>query len=152
MTSVEECGSGENYRTAGVNLDAGEEAVRRIGPLVRGTYRPEVVGDIGGFGGLFDIGRSGYRDPLLVSATDGVGTKAEIARQTGRLDTIGRDLVAMCVDDLVCAGAAPLFFLDYLAVGRLDPDAVEGLVSGIAAGASRRSVPSLGARWPNILG
>jgi len=134
MTSVEESGSGENYRTAGVNLDAGEEAVRRIGPLARGTYRPEVMGDIGGFGGLFDIGLSGYRDPLLVSTTDGVGTKAEIARQTGRLDTIGRDLVAMCVDDLVCAGAAPLFFLDYLAVGRLAPDAVEGLVSGIADG------------------
>ena len=134
MTSVEESRSGESYRAAGVDLDAGEEAVRRIGPLVRGTYRPEVVGDIGGFGGLFDIGRSGYRDPLLVSATDGVGTKAEIARRTGRLDTIGRDLVAMCVDDLVCVGAAPLFFLDYLAVGRLDPDAVEGVVSGIAAG------------------
>ena len=134
MTSVEESGSGESYRAAGVDLDAGEEAVRRIGPLVRGTYRPEVVGDIGGFGGLFDIGRSGYRDPLLVSATDGVGTKAEIARRTGRLDTIGRDLVAMCVDDLVCVGAAPLFLLDYLAVGRLDPDAVEGLVSGIVAG------------------
>ncbi|MED5221077.1 MAG: phosphoribosylformylglycinamidine cyclo-ligase [Actinomycetota bacterium] len=134
MTSVEESGSGENYRAAGVNLDAGEEAVRRIGPLARGTYRPEVMGDIGGFGGLFDIGLSGYRDPLLVSTTDGVGTKAEIARQTGRLDTIGRDLVAMCVDDLVCAGAAPLFFLDYLAVGRLAPDGVEGLVSGIADG------------------
>ena len=134
MTTVDESGSGESYRAAGVDLDAGEEAVRRIGPLVRGTYRPEVMGDIGGFGGLFDIGQSGYRDPLLVSATDGVGTKAEIARQTGRLDTIGWDLVAMCVDDLVCVGAAPLFFLDYLAVGRLDPDAVEGLVSGIAAG------------------
>ena len=134
MTSVEKSGSDQSYRAAGVDLDAGEEAVRRIGPLVRGTYRSEVIGDIGGFGGLFDIGRSGYRDPLLVSATDGVGTKAEIARQTGRLDTIGRDLVAMCVDDLVCVGAAPLFFLDYLAVGRLDPGAVEGLVSGIAAG------------------
>ena len=134
MTSVEKSGSDESYRAAGVDLDAGEEAVRRIGPLVRATYRSEVIGDIGGFGGLFDIGRSGYRDPLLVSATDGVGTKAEIARQTGRLDTIGRDLVAMCVDDLVCVGAAPLFFLDYLAVGRLDPGAVEGLVSGIAAG------------------
>ena len=134
MTSVEKSGSDQSYRAAGVDLDAGEEAVRRIGPLVRATYRSEVIGDIGGFGGLFDIGRSGYRDPLLVSATDGVGTKAEIARQTGRLDTIGQDLVAMCVDDLVCVGAAPLFFLDYLAVGRLDPDAVEGVVSGIAAG------------------
>ena len=124
----------EDYRSAGVDIGAGEDAVRRIAPHVRSTYRPEVIGDIGGFGGLFDIGRSGYRDPLLVSTTDGVGTKAEIARQTGRFDTIGRDLVAMCVDDLVCVGAAPLFFLDYVAVGRLDPVAMEQLVSGIADG------------------
>ena len=114
---------GESYRAAGVDIDAGEEAVRRIGPLVRGTYRSGVVGDIGGFGGLFDMAAAGYRDPLLVSTTDGVGTKAEVARLIRRLDTIGRDLVAMCVDDLVCTGAAPLFFLDYLAVGRLDPAA-----------------------------
>ena len=127
-------GERESYRGAGVDIDAGADAVRRIGPLVRSTYRPEVMGDIGAFGGLFDIARAGFRDPLLVSATDGVGTKAEIARQTGRLDTIGLDLVAMCVDDLVCAGAEPLFFLDYLAVGRLDPDAVECLLTGIAAG------------------
>ncbi len=154
MTSVKRSGSGENYRAAGVDLDAGEEAVRRIGPLVRGTYRPEVMGDIGGFGGLFDIGRSGYRDPLLVSATDGVGTKAEIARQTGRLDTIGRDLVAMCVDDLVCVGAAPLFFLDYLAVGRLDPDAVERLVSGIVAGCMEAGCSLIGgemAEHPGVM-
>ena len=147
-------GSGESYRAAGVDIDAGAEAVRRIGPLVRSTYRPEVMGDIGGFGGLFDIGRSGYRDPLLVSATDGVGTKAEIARQTGRLDTIGRDLVAMCVDDLVCAGAAPLFFLDYLAVGRLDPDAVEGLVAGIAAGCAEAGCALIGgemAEHPGVM-
>ncbi|MEE1564067.1 MAG: phosphoribosylformylglycinamidine cyclo-ligase, partial [Acidimicrobiales bacterium] len=124
----------EDYRSAGVDIDAGEDAVRRIVPHVRSTYRPEVIGDIGGFGGLFDIGRSGFRDPLLVSTTDGVGTKAEIARQTDRFDTIGRDLVAMCVDDLVCVGAAPLFFLDYVAVGRLDPAAMEQLVAGIAAG------------------
>ncbi len=123
-----------DYRAAGVGLAAGDEAVQLIKPLVRATYRPEVVGDIGGFGGLFDIGRSGYEDPLLVSATDGVGTKAEIARQTGRLGSIGRDLVAMCVDDLVCVGAEPLFFLDYLAVGRLDPDSVAQLVGGIADG------------------
>jgi len=145
---------GESYRAAGVDIDAGEEAVRRIGPLVRSTYRPEVMGDIGGFGGLFDIGRSGYRDPLLVSATDGVGTKAEIACQTGRLDSIGRDLVAMCVDDLVCAGAAPLFFLDYLAVGRLDPDAVEGLVSGIAAGCAEAGCALIGgemAEHPGVM-
>ncbi len=145
---------GENYRAAGVDIDAGEEAVRRIGPLVRATYRPEVVGDIGGFGGLFDVGRAGYRDPLLVSATDGVGTKAEIARQTGRLDTIGRDLVAMCVDDLVCAGAAPLFFLDYLAVGSLDPDAVEALVTGIADGCREAGCALIGgemAEHPGVM-
>ncbi len=145
---------GESYRAAWVDIDAGEEAVRRIGPLVRATYRPEVVGDIGGFGGLFDVGRAGYRDPLLVSATDGVGTKAEVARQTGRLDTIGRDLVAMCVDDLVCAGAAPLFFLDYLAVGSLDPDAVESLVSGIADGCREAGCALIGgemAEHPGVM-
>ncbi len=124
----------EDYRSAGVDIGAGEDAVRRIAPHVRSTYRPEVIGDIGGFGGLFDIGRSGYRDPLLVSTTDGVGTKAEIARQTGRFDTIGRDLVAMCVDDLVCVGAAPLFFLDYLATGKLDVDQGKAIVEGIADG------------------
>jgi phosphoribosylformylglycinamidine cyclo-ligase len=145
---------GESYRGAGVDIDAAEEAVRRIGPLVRATYRPEVVGDIGGFGGLFDLGQSGYRDPLLVSATDGVGTKAEVARQTGRLDTIGLDLVAMCVDDLVCVGAAPLFFLDYLAVGSLDPDAVEALVSGIADGCREAGCALIGgemAEHPGVM-
>jgi len=144
----------DDYLAAGVDLDAGDEAVQLIKPLVRATYRPEVVGDIGGFGGLFDISRSGYRDPLLVSATDGVGTKAEIARQTGRLDTIGRDLVAMCVDDLVCVGAEPLFFLDYLAVGRLDPESVGQLVSGIAAGCSEAGCALIGgemAEHPGVM-
>ncbi|MEO2087367.1 MAG: phosphoribosylformylglycinamidine cyclo-ligase [Acidimicrobiales bacterium] len=146
--------TGVGYRAAGVDIDAGAEAVRRIGPLVRSTYRPGVMGDIGGFGGLFDLARSGYRDPILVSATDGVGTKAEIARLTGRLDTIGRDLVAMCVDDLVCSGAAPLFFLDYLAVGRLDPEAMEQLVSGIAAGCSEAGCALIGgemAEHPGVM-
>ncbi|MBT6371502.1 MAG: phosphoribosylformylglycinamidine cyclo-ligase [Acidimicrobiaceae bacterium] len=154
MTSSVGSGAGESYRAAGVDIDAGEEAVKRIGPLVRSTYRPEVMGDIGGFGGLFDIGRSGYRDPLLVSATDGVGTKSEIARETGRLDSIGRDLVAMCVDDLVCAGAAPLFFLDYLAVGRLDPDAAESLVAGIADGCAEAGCALIGgemAEHPGVM-
>jgi len=145
---------GESYRAAGVDIDAGEEAVRRIGPLVRGTYRSGVVGDIGGFGGLFDMAAARYRDPLLVSTTDGVGTKAEVARLIGRLDTIGRDLVAMCVDDLVCTGAAPLFFLDYLAVGRLDPAAVEDLVSGIADGCREAGCALLGgemAEHPGVM-
>ena len=122
------------YRAAGVDIDAGEEAVQRIIPHVRSTYRPGVMGDIGGFGGLFDLAKTGYTDPLLVSATDGVGTKAEIARMTGRFDTIGQDLVAMCVDDLICVGAAPLFFLDYVAVGQLVPEVMEQLVAGIANG------------------
>ncbi|MDG2428604.1 MAG: phosphoribosylformylglycinamidine cyclo-ligase [Acidimicrobiales bacterium] len=147
-------GESESYRRAGVDIDAGTEAVHRIGPLVRSTYRPEVMGDIGAFGGLFDIARAGFRDPLLVSTTDGVGTKAEIARQTGRLDTIGRDLVAMCVDDLVCTGAEPLFFMDYLAVGHLDPDAVECLVGGIAAGCAEAGCALIGgemAEHPGVM-
>ncbi len=137
-----------------MDIDAGAEAVRRIGPLVRSTRRPGVVGDIGGFGGLFDPSAAGFRDPLLVSATDGVGTKAEIARLTGRLDTIGRDLVAMCVDDLVCAGATPLFFLDYLAIGHLDPEAVERLIEGIAAGCAEAGCALIGgemAEHPGVM-
>ena len=147
-------GTGRSYREAGVDLDAGAEAVRRIGPLVRSTRRSGVVGDIGGFGGLFDPSAAGFRDPLLVSATDGVGTKAEIARLTGRLDTIGRDLVAMCVDDLVCAGATPLFFLDYLAIGHLDPEAVECLIAGIAAGCAEAGCALIGgemAEHPGVM-
>lgn len=122
------------YAGAGVSLDAAEEAVRRITPHVEATARPEVLGGIGGFGGLFQLDLAGRRQPVLVSATDGVGTKLEIARQLGRHEGIGQDLVAMVVDDLVVPGAEPLFLLDYLAVGRLDPAAVEAIVAGIAAG------------------
>jgi phosphoribosylformylglycinamidine cyclo-ligase len=124
---------GEAYRDAGVDIAAGEAAVDRIKDAVRATYRPEVVGDIGGFGAVVGL-PAGYRDPVLVSSTDGVGTKAMVARAAGRYDTIGIDLVAMCVDDIVCQGAAPLFFLDYISVGRLDPDVVEALVAGVAEG------------------
>ena len=124
---------GETYRDAGVDIAAGEAAVDRIKGAVRSTYRPEVVGDIGGFGGIVGL-PAGYRDPVLVSSTDGVGTKAMVARAAGRYDTIGIDLVAMCVDDIVCQGAAPLFFLDYISVGRLDPELVEALVAGVAEG------------------
>src|SRR5437016_6251483 len=122
------------YADAGVDIRAGEEAVERIKRHVRSTFRPGVIGDIGGFGGLFAFDQRRFRDPVLVSATDGVGTKALIARATGRFTTIGIDLVAMCVDDIVCQGAEPLFFLDYIAVGRLDPDLVEQLVEGVAEG------------------
>ena len=124
---------GETYRAAGVDIAAGEAAVDRIKDTVRSTYRPEVVGDIGGFGGVVGL-PAGYRDPVLVSSTDGVGTKAMVARAAGRYDTIGIDLVAMCVDDIVCQGAEPLFFLDYISVGRLDPDQIGALVAGVAEG------------------
>jgi phosphoribosylformylglycinamidine cyclo-ligase len=125
---------GTSYEDAGVSISAGEVAVERIKSKVRSTFRPEVIGDIGGFGGLFAFAQHRYTHPVLVSATDGVGTKALIAQATGRFDTIGVDLVAMCVDDIVCQGAEPLFFLDYIAVGKLDPDHIEQLVEGVAHG------------------
>jgi phosphoribosylformylglycinamidine cyclo-ligase len=125
---------GESYKEAGVDIEAGELAVHRIRDHVRSTFRPEVIGDIGGFGGLFSFPQGRFRQPVLVSSTDGVGTKALVAQAVGRFDTIGVDLVAMCVDDLVCQGAEPLFFLDYVAVGKLDPDHIEQLVAGVAEG------------------
>jgi phosphoribosylformylglycinamidine cyclo-ligase len=134
---------GETYRAAGVDIAAGEAAVERIKDKVRSTYRPEVLGDIGGFGGLVSL-PSGYRQPVLVSSTDGVGTKAMVARAAGRYDTIGIDLVAMCVDDVVCQGAEPLFFLDYISVGRLDPDVIDALVSGVAEGCRRAGCALVG--------
>lgn len=105
----------ETYEAAGVSIQAGDEAVRRIGPLLKSTYRPEVLSSLGGFGGLFDVSNLGYDNPVLVSTTDGVGTKAVVASQMRIYDSIGLDLVAMWVDDLVCQGAQPLFFLDYVA-------------------------------------
>jgi phosphoribosylformylglycinamidine cyclo-ligase len=125
---------GETYEAAGVSIAAGEEAVARIKERVRATFRPEVVGDIGGFGGLFAFDQARYRQPVLVSSTDGVGTKALVAQATGRFTTIGVDLVAMVVDDIAAQGAEPLFFLDYIAVGRLDPAQVEDLVAGMVEG------------------
>jgi phosphoribosylformylglycinamidine cyclo-ligase len=125
---------GESYAAAGVDIDAGEEAVRRIGPAVRSTFTESVLTDVGGFGAPFALDTSRYAQPVLVSSTDGVGTKLLVAEATGRYDTIGIDLVAMVVDDLVCQGAEPLFLLDYLAVGALDPDVVETVVNGIADG------------------
>jgi phosphoribosylformylglycinamidine cyclo-ligase len=121
------------YAASGVDVDAGEAAVELMRAAVESTRRPEVIGGLGGFGGATTI-PSGYRDPVLVSSTDGVGTKTAIATALGRFDTIGIDLVAMCADDVVCSGAEPLFFLDYVAVGRLDPPHVAELVGGVAAG------------------
>jgi phosphoribosylformylglycinamidine cyclo-ligase len=135
---------GNTYEESGVDISAGEEAVERIKEKVRSTFRPEVIGDIGGFGGLFSFAGHRYRHPVLVSSTDGVGTKALIAQSTGRFDTIGIDLVAMCVDDLVCQGAEPLFFLDYIAVGKLDPDQIEQLVEGVAEGCRQAGCALIG--------
>jgi phosphoribosylformylglycinamidine cyclo-ligase len=131
-----------SYSDAGVDIDAGNRSVEEIREAVRSTYRPEVLGDLGGFGGLFAPDFSKYKEPVLVSGTDGVGTKLQIAFLTGRHDTIGQDAVAMCVNDVLVQGAEPLFFLDYLAVGKLEPMQVKEIVSGVAA-ACRESGCSL---------
>ncbi len=125
---------GATYAAAGVDLRAGDEAVRRIEDVVASTARAGVLGGIGAFAALFALDTARYPHPVLVSSTDGVGTKMLVAQATGRFGTIGVDLVAMCVDDVVCAGAEPLFLLDYVAVGKLDPGRVEALVAGIAEG------------------
>ena len=121
------------YRDAGVDIDAGNEVVERIKPLVKRTFRPEVMGGLGGFGALFDLAGK-YREPVLVSGTDGVGTKLKLAQQLNRHDSIGIDLVAMCVNDVLVQGAEPLFFLDYFATGKLDVDTTVAVVGGIARG------------------
>jgi phosphoribosylformylglycinamidine cyclo-ligase len=120
------------YKDAGVDIDAGDALVDRIAPLARATRRPGADADLGGFGGLFDLKAAGFRDPILVASTDGVGTKLKIAIEHGRFDGIGQDLVAMCVNDIVVQGAEPLFFLDYYATGKLDVDAAHIVVEGIA--------------------
>ncbi|MHC9085007.1 phosphoribosylformylglycinamidine cyclo-ligase [Luteimonas sp. RIT-PG2_3] len=121
------------YRDAGVDIDAGNEVVERIKPLVKRSFRPEVMGGLGGFGALFDLSGK-YREPVLVSGTDGVGTKLKLAQQLNRHDTIGIDLVGMCVNDVLVQGAEPLFFLDYFATGKLDIDTTVAVVGGIARG------------------
>ena len=121
-----------SYKDAGVDIDAGNQAVEEIKEAVRSTYRPEVLGDLGGFGGLFALNTKKYKEPVLVSGTDGVGTKLQIAFMSGDHSTIGQDAVAMCVNDILAQGAEPLFFLDYLAVGKLDPLQVKEIVTGIA--------------------
>ncbi|MDF0594959.1 phosphoribosylformylglycinamidine cyclo-ligase [Psychromarinibacter halotolerans] len=126
--------NGITYSQAGVDIDAGNALVDRIKPAAKSTDRPGVMAGLGGFGGLFDLKGAGFTDPVLVAATDGVGTKLRIAIDTGNVDTIGVDLVAMCVNDLVCQGAEPLFFLDYFATGKLDVDSAARIVEGIAAG------------------
>ena len=146
--------SGMSYKDAGVDIEAGEDAVERIKPIVASTNRPGVLGSIGGFGGLFDLGAAGHEGSMLVSSTDGVGTKALVATMTGRYDTIGIDLVAMCVDDLVCQGAEPLFFLDYVSVGAVEPAQMEALVGGVAEGCKQANCALVGgemAEHPGVM-
>jgi phosphoribosylformylglycinamidine cyclo-ligase len=121
-----------DYKAAGVDIDAGNETVRRIRALARGTFTPGVLSDIGSFGGLFRLDRERYREPVLVSSADGVGTKLKVAFMTGRHNTVGADLVNHCVNDILVQGAEPLFFLDYLATGRLSPAVAEQVIEGVA--------------------
>ena len=132
------------YKDAGVDIDAGNELVERIKPLVARTRRPEVLAGLGGFGGLFALPPGRYREPVLVSGTDGVGTKLKLAQQLERHDTIGIDLVAMCVNDVLVQGAQPLFFLDYFACGRLDVDTAADVIGGIAAGCAEAGAALIG--------
>ena len=122
------------YADAGVDIDAGNALVERIKPAAKRTKRPGVMSGLGGFGALFDLKGAGYTDPILVAATDGVGTKLRIAIDTGNVDGVGVDLVAMCVNDLVCQGAEPLFFLDYFATGKLETEQAARIIEGIAKG------------------
>lgn len=143
---------GVTYAQAGVDIDAGNALVEKIKPLVRATRRPGADGEIGGFGGLFDLKAAGFTDPVLVAANDGVGTKLKVAIEAGRHDTVGIDLVAMCVNDLVVQGAEPLFFLDYFATGKLDPDQGARIVAGIAAGCRQAGCALIGGETAEMPG
>jgi phosphoribosylformylglycinamidine cyclo-ligase len=143
---------GETYAGAGVDIGAGEEAVERIKAAVRSTFRPEVIGDVGGFGGLFAFDPTRYVHPVLVAGTDGVGTKAVVARLADRFDTICIDLVAMSVDDIAAQGAEPLFFLDCISAGRLDPEQMELLVAGVASGCREAGCALIGGEMAELPG
>ena len=144
--------SGLTYAEAGVDIDAGNRLVDLIRPAVRATRRPGADGEIGGFGGVFDLKAAGFVDPLLVAANDGVGTKVKIAIESGRHDTIGVNLVAMCVNDLIVQGAEPLFFLDYYATGKLAPEAAASVVRGIARGCETAGCALLGGETAEMPG
>ncbi len=140
-----------DYKSAGVDVEAGRDFVRRIRSEVEKTFRPEVIGGLGGFGGFFQL-RAGYQQPVLVSGTDGVGTKLKIAQEIDRHDTIGIDLVAMCVNDVLTSGAEPLFFLDYLATGKLQPHQLAEVVTGIATGCTESGCSLLGGETAEMPG
>ena len=144
--------NGLTYAEAGVDIDAGNLMVEKIKPLVRSTRRPGADGEIGGFGGLFDLKAAGFSDPVLVAANDGVGTKLKIAIEAGKHDTIGIDLVAMCVNDIVVQGAEPLFFLDYFATGKLDPEQGAAIVGGIAEGCRQAGCALIGGETAEMPG
>lgn len=140
------------YRDAGVDIDAGNYSVKLIKDSVKATYRPEVLGDLGGFGGLFALNSGKYKEPVLVSGTDGVGTKLRLAFMLDKHDTVGQDAVAMCVNDILVQGAEPLYFLDYLAVGKLDPEQVAAVVKGVAGACKESGCALIGGETAEMSG